>query len=72
MDAIKGFRTVLFNVLAAAAVLITLTTGVETKGDLVVLQQGVEQVIEGIVIVWVVGSVWLRAVTDSPIFKSKK
>jgi hypothetical protein len=71
MDRFKGHKTVLFNVLAATAMIVTLITGTRTEDDLIILRQGVEHLIEAIVAIWTIGNLWLRAVTDTPIFQRK-
>ena len=72
MDSIKGYRTVIFTVVAACAMVVTLITGTKTEGDVIVIQNGVEQIINGIIAVWTIGSLWLRYVTETPIFQGKK
>ena len=72
MEALRGWRTVMFNVIMAAAMCVTLLTGTATEDDVIVLKQGVEHIIEGVIAVWTVGNLWLRAVTDTPIFQGRK
>lgn len=72
MDNLKGWRTFIFNVLAATAMIVTLITGTRTEDDLIVMQQGVEHLIEAIVAIWTIGNIWLRAITDTPIFQRKQ
>jgi len=67
----KGYRTIIFNVIMAIAALVTLLTGTSVVGDVTKLADGVDLILEGIIAVWAIGSVWLRMVTDSPIFKGR-
>jgi len=72
MESLKGYRTVIFTIVAALAMIVTLITGTKTDGDVVVIQQGVDQILNGIVAVWTIGSLWLRYVTETPIFQGGK
>jgi hypothetical protein len=68
---VKGYRTIIFNVIMALGALVTLLSGVSVQDDVTTLADGVDLILEGIVAVWAIGSVWLRYVTDSPVFKGK-
>ncbi len=65
----KGFKTVLFNLIMFVGQGLTIWLGVDTEEGVTVLQENVDMIIAGITAIWTVGNVWLRAVTDSPIFK---
>jgi hypothetical protein len=71
MAGLKGYRTIIFNVIMALAALVTLLTGTSVTDDITKLADGVDLILEGIVAVWAIGSVWLRMITDSPVFKGK-
>jgi hypothetical protein len=68
---VKGYRTIIFNVIMALGALVTLLSGVSVQDDVTTLADGVDLILEGIVAVWAIGSVWLRMITDSPVFKGK-
>jgi hypothetical protein len=68
---VKGYRTIIFNVIMALGALVTLLSGVSVQDDVTKLADGVDLILEGIVAVWAIGSVWLRMITDSPVFKGK-
>lgn len=67
----KGWRTVTFNIVAMIGMLVTVLTGTETKDDVVVVQESTMQAIEAGIVVWGIVSVWLRAITNTPIFWGK-
>lgn len=69
MDNIKGFRTIAFNVVMTIGMLVTVWTGIDTSAEVEQVQEGINSILTGIVSVWLVGSIWLRVLTDSPIFK---
>ena len=71
MERFKGWRTFVFNVLMATAMCVTMISGTATEGDVIILKQGVEHIIEGVIAVWTIGNLWLRAITDTPIFQRK-
>jgi H+/gluconate symporter-like permease len=71
MDTIKGYRTIVFNVLMAIATITALLTGTKVENEIIQIQNGIDLLLEGLAIVWAAGSIWLRSVTDSPIFKKK-
>lgn len=71
-DNLKGYRTVIFNLVMFLAMLVTLITGSDRQEEAEVLTQGALLIAEGLVFVWAIGSVWLRAITDSPVFTKKK
>lgn len=71
MDTIKGYRTIVFNVLMAIATITALLTGTKVENEVIQIQQGIDLLIQGLAIIWAAGSIWLRSVTDSPIFKKK-
>jgi hypothetical protein len=68
----KGWRTIVFNVIMALGALVTLLTGVSVQDDVATLANGVDLILEGIIAVWAIGAVWLRMITDSPVFKGRK
>lgn len=72
MDKIKGYRTILFNILMAIATITALFTGTKVENEVIQIQNGIDLLIQALAIIWAAGSIWLRAITDSPIFKSKK
>lgn len=72
MDEFKGYKTVLFNVMMLLGMMVTVMTGVDTVDDVTTMQNGVLLLLEGLTLVWGVGNLWLRAVTDSPIFNQKR
>ena len=72
LDKIKGYRTVIFNIVMSFAVITTLLTGVNVENEVTQLQKGFDLLIESLTVLWAAGNIWLRAITDSPIFKGKK
>jgi hypothetical protein len=50
---------------------LTVFFGVDVSEDTTRLREGVDSILFGLTAVWSVGSVWLRIVTDSPIFKKQ-
>ena len=71
MDKIKGYRTIVFSVIMAVSTLMTIFFGVDVSADATKLKDGFDMVLQGLVTVWGIGSIWLRIITDSPIFKGK-
>lgn len=71
MDKLKGYRTIVFNIIMAASTLMTIFFGVDVSDDATKLKEGIDLLLEGLTVVWGVGNVWLRAITNSPIFKGK-
>ena len=71
MDKLKGYRTIVFSVIMAVSTLMTIFFGVDVSADATKLKDGVDMLLQGLVTVWGVGSIWLRIITDSPIFKGK-
>jgi hypothetical protein len=66
---LKGYRTIIFNVIMSAFMLISLwspstelPSGEEVKGAL-------EQLDLALAFFWGLGNIILRAITDTPIFK---
>jgi H+/gluconate symporter-like permease len=72
LEAIKGYKTVVFNVLMALATITALLTGTKVENEAIQIQNGIDLLLQGLAVVWAAGSIWLRAITDSPIFKGKK
>jgi hypothetical protein len=64
----KGYKTVIFNVIMFIATLVTLFTGVDVSKDAMVLQEGTMMVLIGLDVIWTIGGVWFRSITDTPIF----
>jgi len=71
MDTFKGFKTVIFNVIMVLAAMMTLLTGADTVDDAIVLKEGADQMLQGIIVVWGVGAIWLRTLTNTAIFSRK-
>lgn len=64
----KGYRTILLNLIATIGMLVTLLTGVDTKDGVTVIQDQAVTILNAGVIAWGILSIWLRALTDTPIF----
>ena len=63
----KGYKTVVFNLIMGVVMFVNQVLGTELDAnELLTNLNGLEEAITGI---WLTGNVWLRAVTDSPIFK---
>lgn len=71
MDKLKGYRTIVFNVIMAISMLMTIFFGVDVSGDATKLKEGIDMALQGLTTIWGIGSIWLRIITDSPIFKGK-
>jgi hypothetical protein len=67
----KGYRTLVLNIVAMVGMLVTLLTGTETKDGVTVIQEHTILIIQSATLVWGIASVWLRALTDTPIFWGK-
>lgn len=72
LDKIKGYRTVIFNILMASATITALISGVKVENEVKQLMEGFDLLLVAITAIWTSGSIWLRAITDSPIFKKSK
>jgi hypothetical protein len=72
LEALKGYKTVIFNVLMALATITSLLSGTSVEGEVMQLSKGFDLLLEALIIIWSAGNIWLRAITDSPIFKKKK
>lgn len=66
----KGYKTVAFNALMTVGMFITVWTGHDTTAEVEVVKDNVLNISTALTVVWGIGNVWLRAITDSPIFKS--
>ena len=63
----KGYRTIAFNLIMGAVMFANQMLGTDLDAQsLIGHLNGLEAALMG---VWTVGNVWLRAVTDTPIFK---
>ena len=71
MDKLKGYRTIVFNVIMAISMLMTIFFGVDVSGDATKLKEGIDMALQGLTTIWGIGSIWLRIITDSPIFRGK-
>lgn len=71
MDAIKGYKTLLFNAIMTIGMTITVWTGVDTSGDVTVITEGLETILSVGFAIWGIGATWLRAITNSPMFHSR-
>jgi hypothetical protein len=71
LDMLKGWRTVIFNMVMFLAGMVTLWTGVDVAEDGVKMAEGIEMLLTGFFAVWTIGSLWLRYITDSPIFSKE-
>lgn len=69
MDAMKGYRTVLFNGIMTLGMAITVWTGHDTKDEVTALTSNIDLIQGALTAIWGVGNMWLRTITDSPIFK---
>ena len=65
----KGYRTFFFNLIMGGVMFANQVLGTELDSAAMIGHlNGLEGAITGI---WAVGNVWLRAVTDSPMFKKE-
>lgn len=71
MNFLKGWRTVVFNLVMFLAALVSLASGVDVTEDGTRLVDGFEMVIQGGIAIWTIGNLWLRYITDSPIFSKE-
>lgn len=71
MDKLKGYRTIIFNCIMAIGAMVTLLSGVTVQDDVTKLADGVDLILQGIIAIWGIGSVWLRMITNSPVFKGR-
>ena len=71
MDKLKGYKTIIFNVIMAISMLMTIFFGVDVSADATKLKDGIDMALQGLITVWGIGSIWLRIITDSPIFRGK-
>lgn len=72
MDKLKGYRTIIFSVIMAISTLMTIFFGVDVSADATKLKDGFDMVLQGLITVWGIGSVWLRMITNSPVFKGNQ
>ena len=72
LESIKGYRTVIFNVLMALATISSLLSGISVEQEVLQIQKGFDVLLEALAIIWAAGNIWIRSLTDSPIFKGKK
>ena len=67
MEALKGYKTILFNLIMGVAALYTQMTGVDVDASGIIAHL---TSLEGLVVeAWVGGNLWLRAITDTKIFE---
>ncbi len=71
MSSLKGFRTVIFNIIMGAIMVIRAFNPEAELPDEVAVQGAVDAVDAAISSVWLVGNLILRAITDSSIFKKE-
>ncbi len=65
----KGFRTIIFNVIMTAGAIITTWTGIDTTAEVTQLKEGVDNILIGGSAAWGAGNVLLRMITNTAIFK---
>jgi uncharacterized membrane protein len=68
---LKGYRTIIFNVVTLVAALITMWTGTDVTGDVVEMTDAMYMVLSGLFVVFGIGNMWFRAITDTPIFNKE-
>lgn len=71
MEAIKGFKTLLFNAIMTIGMLTTIWTGVDTSKEVVTVNDNFDTILTSLTTLWMIGNAWLRAVTDSAIFQKR-
>jgi hypothetical protein len=69
LDKLKGFKTIAFNVLMGATMLIRFFNPETQVPDVEEVTAAVDAVGASLTAIWGFGNMWLRAITDSPIFK---
>lgn len=67
----KGFRTVLFNAVMAVVMIVKAINPDAELPDEVAVTASIDAVELAIGLVWSIGNLFLRAITDSPIFKKE-
>jgi hypothetical protein len=67
----KGYRTLVFQAIMTVGGLITIWTGVDTTEGTNLIKDNLDLILTAGTVIWGVGSVWLRVVTDSPLFKKR-
>ncbi len=65
---LKGYKTIVFNVIMTVT-MIAKTWGIDLGIDVTEAGAQIDAVEKALMVIWGVGNMWLRAVTDSPIFK---
>ena len=68
MDKLKGYKTILMNIVMGALALLAVIYP-DLVLDKVAIADSIEQIFAGIAVLWTAFGVALRAVTDSPMFK---
>ena len=71
MKAMKGFKTIAFNVVMGAIVLVRILNPEAELPTDVDVEAAVSTLDAAIATVWSFGNMFLRAVTDSPIFRKE-
>ena len=66
----KGYKTIAFNILMSVIAIVSLWNPDAELPDAATVQSGLDATETAIVSVWGIGNLILRAVTNSPIFKS--
>lgn len=67
----KGYRTVFFNLVMIIAHMVTMVSGIDVTEEATQMQEGFLLLLAGLDLVWAIGNVWLRYITDTPIFSSE-
>lgn len=68
---LKGYRTLIFQAIMSVGMLITVWTGHDTKDETTTVTQNLDGVIAALTVIWGIGNAWLRAITDTAIFKEE-
>ena len=69
---IKGYRTIIFNAVMAVVLIVSAVVPDAELPDEAAISDAVVAFEMAVGLVWGVGSMILRAVTDSPIFKKER
>jgi hypothetical protein len=68
----KGYRTIVLNLVAMVGMLITLLTGTETKDEVTTIQEHALLILESGIVAWGILAVWVRRMTDTPMGMGKE
>jgi len=71
MNSLKGFKTIAFNLIMTLTMVYQMWQPDVELPDAEQVTGAIDSAEAAITAIWAIGNMWLRAITDSPIFKKE-